>query len=402
MAANPSDVLAVELLQKEAASATPLRVVPLFETLDDLRAAGGVVRRLLALPWYRRRLGGRMEVMIGYSDSAKDAGRLAAAWMLYQAQEEVVAACADQAVELTLFHGRGGTVGRGGGPTHAAIRSQPPGSVAGRLRVTEQGEVIQAKFGLPGIALRTLELYVSAVLEATVSPPPPPEPAWREVMARLAETSLRTYRGVVLDADRFVPYFRAVTPETHLGAMNIGSRPARRRTADGIASLRAIPWVFAWTQTRLNLPAWLGIGEALREELDGPHRGTLLTMVAQWPFLRATLDQIEMVLAKTEPDIAAHYDALLAPAPLASLGESLRQRCRSTLTAVLEVLGHRHLLEEDPVLRRSIAVRNPYVDPLNVLQAELLRRLRTKDDERLVDALRVTINGIAAGMRNTG
>ncbi len=415
MARQPSDILAVELLQREARlrwatarSCPPQRVVPLFETLADLEAAGATVRALLALPWVTERVhtvhGGRFEVMIGYSDSAKDAGRLAAAWALYTAQEDVVAASTAAGVRLTLFHGRGGTVGRGGGPTHQAIRCQPPGSVDGALRVTEQGEVIQAKFGLPGIAERTLEMYVTAVLEATLDPSPGAPPAWRSTMQRLADRSRDVYRGVVREDPRFVPYFRACTPEQELGRLHIGSRPARRASGGGISSLRAIPWVFAWTQVRLILPAWLGVGEALEEELAAHGPEGLREMAKDWPFFESTLDLIEMVIAKTLPDVHARYDALLVPAELRPLGAELRARLETTRTHLLAVRGHQAPMEHDPVLLRSIEVRNPYVDVLNVLQAVLLQRARAADppDPGLDEALLTTINGVAAGMRNTG
>jgi phosphoenolpyruvate carboxylase len=403
MATRPSDVLIVELLQKECGVNRPLRVVPLFETIDDLRHAGGTLRELLALPWYRRRCDGRQEVMIGYSDSAKDGGRLAANWELYQAQEDVVRACAESGIEVTLFHGRGGSVGRGGGPTYLAIQSQPPGSVGGRLRVTEQGEMIQAKFGLPGLALRTLEIYTSATLEATLTPPPPAPDAWRARMEALADTSREVYRQVVYSEPGFIPYFRAATPEQEFEELTIGSRPARRRTGGGVESLRAIPWVFAWTQTRLLLPSWLGVGEALGDAIARGATDELRRMYHDWPFFRSTLDLIEMVLAKADARIAAHYEHQLVPPELAGFGADLRQRLADTARHVLTVTGRERLLADNPVLRRSIDVRNPYVDPINLVQVELLRRLRRADgDERLRHAFLITVNGIAAGMRNTG
>jgi len=402
MASTPSDVLAVWLLQKELGVRHPLRVVPLFETQADLDGAGDALRTLLALPLYRERVGGRQEVMIGYSDSAKDAGRLAAAWALYQAQEQLVAVAAEQGVGLTLFHGRGGTVGRGGGPTHKAILSQPPGSIDGTLRVTEQGEVIQAKFGFPGIAERTLELYTSAVLEASALPPCQPDPAWRETMEGLSTSAAAAYRAIVRHHPDFVPYFRTVTPEPELGTLNIGSRPARRKAGGGVESLRAIPWVFAWMQCRLLLPSWLGVGEALQQAIDAGQLEELRAMTRSWPFFKSTLDLIDMVLAKTEPQIFARYDEALVVPELRPMGEELLARLDTTRAAVLAVLEQDEHLDGLPVIRRSIAVRNPYVDPLNLLQVELLRRVRAGADPALADALLVTVNGIAAGMRNTG
>lgn len=403
MASQPSDILAVELLQAAAGVQPPLRVVPLFETVADLRGAGGCLEALFQVPWYRQRIGGRQEVMIGYSDSAKDGGRLAATWELYTAQERVVAVGAEHGVRMTLFHGRGGSVGRGGGPTHLAIQSQPPGSIDGTLRVTEQGEMIDSKFSLPAIAERTLELYTTAVLEASLVPVTPAPAEWRDLMQVLADDSRQAYRRVVYETPEFVEYFRLATPEVELGQLRIGSRPARRRPGSGVDSLRAIPWVFAWTQTRLMLPAWLGVGEALRQAASRGQLGALRTMYREWPFFRSTLDLIAMVLAKASPEVAAHYDAELVPGRLRPLGAHLRRALDETIAAVLEVTGHPHLLADNPVLRRSIDVRNPYVDPINLVQVELLSRMRQAEpDAALLDAFLVTVNGVAAGMRNTG
>ena len=410
MATSPSDVLAVELLQKDAGLTPTLRVVPLFETLDDLSGAGAAVGALLDLPWYRAKLrerGDVLEVMLGYSDSAKDAGLMMASWALYQAQESLLAACKQRGVRLRLFHGRGGTVGRGGGPAHKAIAAQPPGVIDASMRVTEQGEVIQARFGLHAIALRNLELYTTAVAEATLRPPEPPRPEWRAVMGRMAEAAKDAYRHVVRGEPQFVPYFRSVTPEPELGSLNIGSRPARRREGGGVDSLRAIPWVFAWNQTRLLLPSWLGVGAGLSAALAGDDRETLLEMAREWPYFATFLELVEMVLAKAEPGIHAHYERLLAPPEVVELGRSLHARYETTVTSLLQALDRNELLETSAVLRRSIDARNPYVDPLNMLQAEILCRLRKavaaeEPADVLRDALSVTINGVAAGMRNTG
>ncbi len=403
MAARPSDVLAVELLQQVLGPRPAMRVVPLFETVEFLRGARETMRALLDVPWYREHVQGRVEVMVGYSDSAKDGGRLAAAWELYRAQEELVALCAERGVRMTLFHGRGGSVGRGGGPTHLAVQSQPPGSVDGTIRVTEQGEMVDAQFGLPEIADRTLEVYLTATLEATLAPTDAPNDRWRSLMQQLADRSRAEFRGLVYETPKFLEYFRTATPETELGRLRIGSRPARRRTGGGVTSLRAIPWVFAWTQTRLMLPAWLGVGGALHDAIERGELETLRAMYREWPFFHSTVDLIEMVLAKASPEVAAFYDAQLVPAELRPLGDELRTRLRETIAAVLQVTGHESLLEGNRVLRRSIDVRNPYVDPINLVQVELLSRLRAAgDDPALVDAFLVTVNGVAAGMRNTG
>jgi phosphoenolpyruvate carboxylase len=402
MASKPSDILAVKLLQKEAGVRSPLRVVPLFETLTDLQGAQACLDQLIGIDWYREHIDGVQEVMIGYSDSGKDASHLTAAWALYQTQEQLVESARRHGISLKLFHGRGGSIGRGGGPTHAAILSQPPGSVDGRLRVTEQGEVIQAKFGLPGIAERNLELYITAVAEATLVPPNPPESGWREVMDQLAGRSCEVYRDMVRETPAFIDYFRHATPEHEISHLAIGSRPARRKPTQGVESLRAIPWIFAWTQTRLLLPAWLGAGSALAESLEAGRRDTLHHMYESWPFFRAFIDMLEMVLAKSDPDVAAWYDARLVPESLHELGEGLRERHAETRQRVLEVSQHEHPLDDAPVVQRSVGLRNPYVDPLNLLQVELLDRVRHGHEEDLRDALMICINGIAAGMRNTG
>ncbi len=401
MAHQPSDVLAVELLQKEARIAEPLRVVPLFETISDLKASHEVMARLLDLPWYRARIGGSLEIMIGYSDSSKDGGRLAAAWELYQAQERLVELCRSRAVHLTLFHGRGGSIGRGGGPTHIAIRSQPAGSIDGALRVTEQGEMIQWKFGTPDIAVRSLELYSTATLEATLTPPAAPSPAFRARMDALAARAMAAYREVTREA-RFVPYFHVATPGIELGSLQIGSRPARRKSGNGLSGLRAIPWIFAWTQTRLLLPAWLGIETAVQEALDEGRLTELREMAASWPFFQSTLSLLELALAKADEGIAARYDALLTPPELAEIGGGLRARLAQMRSVLLQVLDQDELLETDPTLQRSLQLRRAYLDPINLIQAELLRRQRDVDDAELQDALLATVNGIAAGLKNTG
>jgi phosphoenolpyruvate carboxylase len=402
MARSASDVLAVELLQKEARVPAPLRVVPLFETSRDLQRAGAVLDSLLDLPWYRARIGGRQEVMIGYSDSAKDVGRLSAGWDLYKAQEAVVDACARRGVRVTLFHGRGGSVGRGGGPTHLAIKSQPPGSIDGTLRVTEQGEMLQALFGLPDIAVRTMEVYTTGTLEAWLVPPAAPEAGWRACMDRLDADARAAYRRLVYDDARFLDYFHAATPAREIGELNIGSRPPRRGGTEGVTGLRAIPWQFAWTQTRLILGAWLGVEEAIAQAFARGEGERIRAMYKDWPHFQSEIGLIEMVLAKTDGRIAAEYDRRLVPPHLQPLGAELRARLERAIRGVLEITGRRELLQANAVIRRSIDVRNPYVDPINLLQVELLRREREHGDPEARAALLVTVNGIAAGLRNTG
>ena len=404
MATAPSDVLAVKLLLRECGVAEPPPIVPLFETLDDLDGAASTIDALLSLESYREGTGGVQPVMIGYSDSAKDAGQLAAAWAQYRAQEALVEVARRHGVRMPLFHGRGGAVGRGGGPAHSAILSQPPGSVDGRLRVTEQGEMIRFKFGLPTLAEQSLALYTGAALEATLLPPPAPSAAWREAMDRLSAHALAGYRSVVRGEDGFVEFFRTVTPEQELGKLAIGSRPARRKQNAGIESLRAIPWVFAWTQIRLMLPAWLGTDAALRAALEAGDRELLLEMTEQWPFFRMQMDMLEMVVAKTDLDLFRFYRRRLATEDMHELGDALEARLTSLESDLLALRGQSELLEGDPALRTSLAVRNTYLDPLHLLQAELLARSRSAEapPEAVERALLVTMAGIASGLRNTG
>lgn len=403
MASKPSDVLTVLLLLKETGCPHPMRVVPLFETLDDLNNAASCMTALFAIDWYRGYTKGHQEVMIGYSDSAKDAGVMAAAWAQYHAQEQLVAISKQADIKLTLFHGRGGTIGRGGGPAHQAILSQPPGSVDGRIRVTEQGEMIRFKFGLPKLAVQSLALYTSAVMEATLLPPPEPKPEWRECMQKIAEESVEAYRSIVREEPDFVAYFRAATPEVELGKLPLGSRPAKRRVDGGIESLRAIPWIFAWSQNRLMLPAWLGAGEALQAACDRGEMALLQEMEQQWPFFKTRISMLEMVYAKAEPNLAKYYETCLVPENLHHLGNTLRERLATGVNAVLELTQSDALMAHTPWNRESVTLRNPYIDPLNFLQAELLARTRKEDASTNVElALMLTIAGVAAGMRNTG
>ena len=406
MARAPSDVLAVMLLQKIAGVSEPMRVVPLFETLDDLDNAEDTMSALLAVRFYRARVAGGQEVMIGYSDSAKDAGFLGAAWAQYRSQEKLTALFAEHKIPLTLFHGRGGSISRGGSPTRMALLSQPPGSVAGRIRVTEQGEVIRFKYGRPAVAVFNLAQYVAATLEATLLPPRAAKPQWREQMQTLTDVSVAGYRSVVQEEPELVRYLRTVTPETELSRLALGSRPARRKKDAGISSLRAIPWVFAWTQIRLMLPAWLGTGAALEAAQADPEQNrTVQEMVAQWPFFQGVVDMLEMVLAKADLRVAAWYEQRLAgeDVDLARLGEVLRERLTGTVNALSALTGREDLLDNNPVMRWSIRVRDPYTDPLHLLQAELMARLRQQDGDKVLEsALMVTIAGIAAGLRNTG
>ncbi|ADD79012.1 MULTISPECIES: phosphoenolpyruvate carboxylase [Pantoea] len=408
MAKTPSDVLAVHLLLKEAGIPFAMPVAPLFETLDDLNNANDVMSKLLNIDWYRGFIQGKQMVMIGYSDSAKDAGVMAASWAQYQAQDALIKTCEKAGVSLTLFHGRGGTIGRGGAPAHAALLSQPPGSLKGGLRVTEQGEMIRFKYGLPEVTIASLSLYTGAILEANLMPPPEPKPEWRSIMNQLSADSCAMYRGYVRENADFVPYFRSATPEQELGKLPLGSRPAKRRPTGGVESLRAIPWIFAWTQNRLMLPAWLGAGAALQQAMLAGHQDQLEAMCRDWPFFSTRLGMLEMVFSKADLWLAEYYDQRLVDKSLWPLGQQLRDQLDADIKAVLTIANDSHLMADQPWIAESIALRNVYTDPLNVLQAELLHRSRAQEargdepDARVEQALMVTIAGVAAGMRNTG
>lgn len=403
MAQQPSDVLVVALLLKECGMQWAMPIVPLFETLDDLDRAPAVMEALWESSWYQAYSEQRQTVMIGYSDSAKDAGKLSATWAQYKAQEKLVALAEKYAVKLVLFHGRGGTIGRGGGPVEKAMASQPPGSVKGKIRVTEQGEMIRYKFGLPRVAFSNLSTYVAATLRATLSPHAAPAPEWRELIERMAHNSVEAYRSVVRGHPHFVPYFRSLTPEQELGLLALGSRPAKRKSTGGVESLRAIPWVFAWTQVRLNLPAWLGTRQALEYALKD-HPTILADMVANWPFFSSFLDLLEMVIGKADGPICAYYEQQLVPVEYHGLGQQLRADLAALEVLINRIKRQDLLLNDEPLLRQSLSVRKPYVDPLNYLQAELLKRHRSSKaiSSDLERALKVTMAGISAGMRNTG
>jgi len=409
MAEYPSDVLAVLLLQKEAGIEQALRVVPLFETLKDLDGAAATMSTLFNMHWYKQHIQGKHEVMIGYSDSAKDAGFMSANWAQYRAQEELTAVAQQHGVQLTLFHGRGGSISRGGAPTQQALFSQPPGSISGAIRVTEQGEMIRFKFGLEEIALQNLEIYTAATLEATLLPPPEPKQEWRDLMHQMTELSVQVYRQTVRENPHFVKYLRTVTPELELQMLPLGSRPAKRKVSGGIESLRAIPWVFAWTQIRLMLPAWLGTGAALNEVLDQGQRNVLDEMLAEWPYFQTLIDMLEMVLSKADAHVALYYEShLTQDEDLKVLGTELRQRLQDAVQTLLSLKGESKLLSSNGVLDQSMKVRKPYLLPLHLLQAELMKRRRLYLEQQQAEntpvdhALMVSIAGIAAGLRNTG
>jgi len=429
MTTSPEDLLRVLLLAREAGlvdlTADPpmsrLDVVPLFETLDDLQRAPAVMRTLLQDDVYRRQLearGMRQEVMVGYSDSSKDAGILASSWALHGAQESLAKLFANEDVQLTLFHGRGGSVGRGGGsPVYRALAALPPKTVQGRIKITEQGEIISQQFGLPPVAERTMEVTLAGVLlqefeDWRRETDPDVVARCREVMTRLAESSVAIYRSLVHEDDSLFEFFRQASPVAALANARFGSRPAYRPgSTPGVEGIRAIPWGFGWTQMRLMLPGWLGVGSALQEVIGEPDGlATLQGMARDWPFFDDLLAKIEMVCAKADLDIARMY-AREAGADM-ELFARLEQEYRQTVECILRIRQAEHLLDDTPVLQSAIALRNPYVDPLSLLQVVLLRRTReagTSGDAADDDAgtaagaaLATTLSGIAQGLRNTG
>jgi phosphoenolpyruvate carboxylase len=437
MTREASDLLAVLVLAKQAGlcdgaagrngvsqspslpvSQSRLSVTPLFETIDDLRRAPDVMTSLFENPVYRRLLeaqGNLQEVMIGYSDSSKDGGILTSSWELYKAQTRLWQVAREHGVELRLFHGRGGTVGRGGGPSHEAILAQPPDTVAGRIKITEQGEVISSKYSLPEIAMRSLELTTAAVIAASLPQEAKSEDSlegWQTVMEQISEQAFAVYRRFVRETEGFLDYFTQATPVEELQHLRIGSRPAKRKQGSkSLDDLRAIPWVFGWTQSRHLLPGWLAVGTSLENFVaESPRKNlaVLREMYERWPFFHSTISNIEMTLAKADFQIARQYaertpDRKLGQRIFKLLSAEYERTCR----VVLQITGERRLLDNSPVLQRSIEVRNPYVDPMSYLQVELLARNRegrvsAEDREKLLYAILLTINGVAAGMRNTG
>jgi phosphoenolpyruvate carboxylase len=417
-ARTASDVMAVMLLQKQFGMTRDnkkmMRVVPLFETLDDLNNAPAVAETLFSLPAYMALCDRKQEIMVGYSDSAKDAGRLAACWAQYESQERMAKVAKKYDVELTFFHGKGGTVGRGGNPSvYRAVLAHPPNTINGRFRVTEQGEMITQNFGSMAMAMRTLDIYTSAVLREAFVENVEPTPAWRERMLEVSQVSCDAYRHMVRDEPDFVSYFRQATPELELTLLNIGSRPAKRKEG-GIETLRAIPWSFAWSQIRSNLSAWLGVEKGLAQG-DPSKDSELRDMYSQWPWFRETIDLISMLLSKSDLSICENYDAQLVKPELQGLGKKLRERLVECRENVLTVTGCKDTTAGFELLAQSMKVRSPFVDPLNVIQAELLKRYRNvcaleskkqkvdQEEKRLIiDALQICITGIAQGMRNSG
>jgi len=418
MTRQASDLMGILLLAKEAGLIYPpenvarLKVVPLFETIGDLRGAAAVMDAYWSIPEVRRLValnGDVAEVMVGYSDSNKDGGITTSNWELYRAQRELLACAETHGITVMFFHGRGGSVGRGGGPTRDAILAQPAGTVRGRIKITEQGEVISDHWGNLSIAASQLDLFLTSVTEASLLHTEPLHDAatnerWSAVMDKLSGWAFEKYRSLV-ESEGFVEYFLSSTPVEELGGMNIGSRPARRSGAvDGIASLRAIPWVFGWTQSRQIVPGWYGLGAALDRAREEGLGDEVTDMFANWRFLQTLVSNVEMALAKTDMDIAARYVQELVPPHLHGVFEGIRDEYDRTMRNVKALTGQQELLEKFPVLQRTLRVRAPYIDPLNHLQVLLLRRMREggEHNPQLRRSLLLSINGIAAGLKNTG
>jgi len=405
MTTSASDILSVLFLQKEANIKNKLRVVPLFETLDDLINAKEIMEKLFSQSWYRKIIKNNQEVMIGYSDSNKDAGKICSSWHQYKAQEEIIKLGKKFKINVTFFHGRGGSAGRGGGPIQATLRSQPPNSVNGKIRITDQGEVIQQKYGYEPLAEYNLCSYIGAVAEATLNPPPLPKKNWRSLIEKMSEISKNSYRKNINQNFDFIKYFKTVTPHKALGKLSIGSRPSKRKNVDNIKSLRAIPWVFAWTQIRLMLPAWLGSAEALRYSYISQFRRTLFDMERNWPFFSSMLDMLDMVISKADPEISKIYEENLADESLKRVGKKLRFQF-DVIKKLNKKITPKEIISSRKQFRTSVIIRNIYSEVLNIIQPIVIKKLKKskniEDKKYLNDALLTSIAGISAAMKNTG
>jgi phosphoenolpyruvate carboxylase len=417
MSRGVSDLLEAALLLKEVGLVDPsgrsaVNIVPLFETIEDLQACAAIMDRLLSLPEYRRLVdsrGGIQEVMLGYSDSNKDGGFVTSGWELYKAEIGLIGVFERHGVRLRLFHGRGGSVGRGGGPSYDAIIAQPGGAVNGQIRITDQGEIISSKYSNAEVGRDNLEIMAAATLEASLLQPrqSAPRAEYLEAMEQLSALAFRAYRGLVYETEGFVDYFWASTVITEIATLNIGSRPASRRKTRAIEDLRAIPWVFSWAQCRLMLPGWYGFASAVEAWIaDHPEQGMafLRELYREWPFFRTLLSNMEMVLAKSSIAIASRYAELVPDAALReNIFGRIRREWHRCIETLLEIMGQERLLQGNPLLERSIRNRFPYLDPLNHVQVELLKKHRAQNpDERILRGIQITINGISAGLRNSG
>ena len=406
MTSKASDILSVYFLQKQAETKNLLRVVPLFETLDDLKNAKSVMENIFKLSWYRRLINHKQEVMIGYSDSSKDAGKLSASWHQYKLQEELRNLAKKYKIDLVFFHGRGGSAGRGGGPIQATLKSQPANTVNGKIRITDQGEVIQQKYGYKPLAEYNLCSYIGAVMDASLNPPPKSKKSWRKLIEKMSEIATSAYRKNLNQSEDFIRYFKTVTPHKSLGKLAIGSRPAKRKNIDNIQSLRAIPWVFAWTQIRLMLPAWLGTTEALRYGSIKKFSKTLTDMEKNWPYFVSTMDILDMVITKVDPEISIIYENNLADSALKRIGKKLRFQF-DALVKLHNKITPKEVFKERKKFRKALFIRNNYTETLNILQATIMNKINNNrykklDKKFLDDALMTSIAGISAAMKNTG
>ncbi len=406
MTSTASDILSVYFLQQQARMQNLIRVVPLFETLDDLKNANGVMTNLFKLSWYRKMINSKQEVMIGYSDSSKDAGKLSASWHQYKLQEELRSLAKKYKIDLVFFHGRGGSPGRGGGPIQATLKSQPSGTVNGKIRITDQGEVIQQKYGYKPLAEYNLCSYIGSVMDASLNPPPRSKTSWRDLIQKMSEISTSSYRKYLNQSEDFIRYFKTVTPHKSLGKLAIGSRPTKRKNVDNIQSLRAIPWVFAWTQIRLMLPAWLGTTEALRYGSIKKFKRIMTDMERNWPYFVSTMDILDMVISKVDPKISIIYENNLADASLKRIGKKLRFQFEA-LVKLHNKITPKEVIKERKKFRKALFIRNNYTEMLNILQANVMNKLTNKkyknlDNKFLEDALMTSIAGISAAMKNTG
>jgi phosphoenolpyruvate carboxylase len=413
MTEHCDDLLSVLMLARwgglsDRAGNVPLDVIPLFESVHDLEVGPRLMAALLRDRIYRKHLATRdkeQTVMLGFSHSNKEGGLASSRWSMQGTHREIARIVEAENVGLTVFYGRGGTISRGGGGIRPALLAAPPGSIRGRLRSTEQGETINAKYGLPGIALRNMERSVGAIALATLRPPSVParQDTWNAIMDEIAQSSRQAYRTMVFDDAGFEQYFRTVTPIDVIERMQLGARPGPRRGGNGIEDVRAIPWVFAWTQARFFLPGWFGIGQGLGDAIQNHGLQTVREMYQHWPFLQALVDDVEIILAKTDLNIASHYDNLTKGAT-PQYFENINQEYRRALDTVLQIKQIDQLLDNSMALQRSIRLRNPYVDPISLLQVDLLRQWRQggRESDSLLDALMASINGVAEALQNTG
>lgn len=404
MAAEASDLLAVQFLMKAAGVTEYYAICPLFETPDSLAGAARVMERVYGIPAYRRYIRDHQEIMLGYSDSGKRGGYIKSAWEIYNLQQDLMAVGRKRGISTTFFHGRGGAIARGGGPIEMSLLALPRPLASRSIRVTEQGEVINAKFGLPEVAGRTMEIYTSGFMEAVLSPPVKYPAAWQKVMDRLSAVTAADFRKAIYESPDFMDHYEQLTPARELSLLKIGSRPGSRKKGGGLESMRAIPWVFSWTQSRTILPVWKGVAAGIEKEIADGNLKTLQEMYRKWPFFRSIIDLIEMAVSKADIGVTQYYSNLLVDKRLQPVTAIYMKELAHVRKLLVRVSGHGRMLENNPVLKRSIEIRSPYVDILNILQAHLLKEYRAArhPSRDLMRTLALTFSGVSAGMRNTG